>query len=463
MRRVIGLCLVGLGTFLIVIAVVLPTFVVGQITKFPLNEYETATLVADNASYFDATTLSERSPVTLQATYTIKGDGPAGNSSTAVWNEFSYVYDVTNHYQVQIQSRRFAFDRKTAQLVQCCGEAVNGKPTVQTGVLGYVFPIGTKKQTYDLFDITLNKPVPFVYTGTTTVNGISAYVFTNNVPPTQIGTLTVPGSLVNSTASSVTAPEYYSNHVTYDVDPTTGALIDVNEHDVQTLDSPGTTTPVLTLINSDLVMTPASVTQVVGLDNNGRNELTLLNLILPIVLGVVGAIVLVVGLLMLRQRHEDVEPGPTTPAPERAAVPEEPTRVDLVPGLDAEHQEATAETGSAAESPEPAPSATEEAPAGAPAPVEETAESPVAEEAAPEAEAGTAETAAEAAPAETAPAETAPAETAPAETAPAETVTANGESVAAETATANGGASTATVRRRMRRTTKSSSEPEPGA
>jgi hypothetical protein len=456
MRRVIGLCLVGLGTFLIVIAVVLPTFVVGQITKFPLNEYETATLVADNASYFDATTLSERSPVTLQATYTIKGDGPAGNSSTAVWNEFSYVYDVTNHYQVQIQSRRFAFDRKTAQLVPCCGEAINGKPTVQTGVLGYVFPIGTKKQTYNLFDVTLDKPVPFVYTGMTTVNGISAYVFTNNVPPTQIGTLTVPGSLVNSTATSVTAPEYYSNHVTYDVDPTTGALIDVNEHDIQTLDSPGTSTPVLTLINSDLVMTPASVTKVVGLDTNGRNELSLLNLILPIVLGVVGAIILVVGLLMLRQRREDVEPGPTTPAPERAAVPEEPTRVDLVPGLDAEHQEATAETESAAESPEEAPSAAEEAAAPAEE-TAETAESPVAEESGPEAESGPATAAEESAPAATAE-ETAPAE-ATEESAPAETA----EAAPAETAAANGGASTATVRKRARRITKSSAEPDPGA
>jgi hypothetical protein len=452
MRRVIGLSLVGLGTFLIVIAIVLPTFIVSQVVKFPLNEYETATLVADNASYFNATTLAERSPVTLQATYTIKGDGPAGNSSTAVWNEFSYVYDVTNHYQVQLQSRRIAFDRKTAQLVQCCGEAVDGKPTAQSGVLGYVFPMGAKKQTYDLYDITIDKPVPFVYTGTTTVDGISAYVYTNTVPPTQIGTQTVPGSLIDSAATSVNAPEYYSNHVVYDVDPTTGALINVNEHEMQTLDSPGTSTPALTLINADLVMTPASVTKVVGLDNNGRNELSLLNLILPIVLGVVGAIALIAGVLMMRQPRLDVEAGPTTPAPERAAVPEQPTRVDLVPGLDGEAQEATAETESPAESREEAPPAAGEVPAEEgvteaapvaeagqasaaddPAPAEE---SPAAGEAAPDAEAGTAEVAQEAAPAEA--------------TAPAE-------------AAANGGASAATVRKRVRRASKSAAEPEAGA
>jgi hypothetical protein len=443
MRRVIGLSLVGLGTFLIVIAVVLPTFIVGQVTKFPLNEFETATLIANNASYFDATTLTVKSPVTLQATYTIKGDGAAGTNSTAVWNEFSYVYDVTNHNQVQIQSRRFAFDRTTAQLVQCCGEAVDGKPTVQNGVLGYVFPMGAKKQTYDLFDITLGKPVPFVYTGTTTVEGIKAYVFVNNVPPTQIGTQTVPGSLVNSTATSVVAPEYYANHVVYDVDPVTGALIDVNEHEQFSLYSPTTNTQALTLTNADLVMTRASVTEVVGLDTNGRNELNLLQLIIPIVLGVVGAIALVIGILLLRQPGEDVVAGPTTPAPEQAAVPEERTRASLVPGLDDEPTEATAESESAAPEtsaaaetstvPETSAAAgTEEAPVAA---AEASASAPAAAAAAPEG----GDTAAEASP-------------------PASAETAR----SAETAGVNGKAGTGAAPRRGRRVTKST-QPDSGA
>ena len=126
MRRVIGLILAGLGTFLIVMAVLLPTWVVGQVVKFPLNEYETATLEASNASYFSPTSLTEKTGVNLEATYTIKGDASAGNSSTAVWNEYSYVYDLTNQQPVQQMTRRFAFDRRTGQLVDCCGASVNG-------------------------------------------------------------------------------------------------------------------------------------------------------------------------------------------------------------------------------------------------------------------------------------------------------------------------------------------------
>ena len=78
MRRNIGLVLAGLGAFLIVLAVVLPTWIVGQVVKFPLNEYQSATLAASNASYFSATSLTEKTGVNLQATYTIKGDGAAG-------------------------------------------------------------------------------------------------------------------------------------------------------------------------------------------------------------------------------------------------------------------------------------------------------------------------------------------------------------------------------------------------
>jgi hypothetical protein len=343
MRRVVGLSLAGLGTFLIVIAVVLPTFIVSQVIKFPLNEYETATLDATGASYFNGGTGTERSPVNLQATYTIKGAAKQGTSSTAVWDEFSYVEDLTNHQGVQLMTRTFAFNRKSGELVACCGESINGKPVVQSGLVGYVFPIGTKKQTYQVFDTTLLKEMPFTYSGTTTTDGIQTYQFVENVAPTQIGTVNgVPGSLIGSTQSTVSAPEYYSIHLIYNIDPETGALLDVNEHEVQALYNPATNQQALTLFNADLIATPASVARVVVLDNSGRNELTLLKTILPIVLGIVGVVALIVGIFLLRRPREDVESGPTTPAPELAAVPEEaaPTQEaaqkSLVPGLDDE-------------------------------------------------------------------------------------------------------------------------------
>ena len=308
MRRNIGLVLAGLGAFLIVLAVVLPTWIVGQVVKFPLNEYQSATLAASDASYFSAKSLTEKTGVNLRATYTIKGDGKAGTSSTAVWDEYSYVYDMTNHYAVQQMARRFAFDRKTGQLTMCCGANVNGDSSVQQrGLVGYVFPFGTKKQTYQVFDITLNKPVPFPYAGTADVRGITTYKFTEDVAPTQVATQTVPGSLVGMSAASVTLPEFYEIHLTYYVDPVTGALVNVQEHQTMSLHNPSTGAQALLLFDANLKVTPSALTTIVKLDTDGRSKLTLLKVILPLALGIVGIIVLVTGLVLGRRRHPDVD------------------------------------------------------------------------------------------------------------------------------------------------------------
>ena len=301
MRGVIGVILAGLGACLILVAILLPTWVTGQVVKFPLNEYETATLTASNASYFSPGSLSEKTGVSMEATYTIKGDASKGSSSTAVWNEYSYVYDLTNHQAVQEMTRTFAFDRRTGQLVNCCGASLNGVATVQTGLVGYVFPIGTQKQTYQVYDTTLKRPMPFTYSGTTTVDGIQAYEFVENVTPVQIATLSVPGSFVGSSAAVVSAPEFDQLHLIYYVDPDTGALLDVNEDQTLTLHNPDTGAAALVLFDADLIATPASVRQIVGLDSSGRNELALLETTLPLALGIAGGVALLAGIFLARK------------------------------------------------------------------------------------------------------------------------------------------------------------------
>jgi hypothetical protein len=306
MRGIIGLILAGLGAFLILVAVLLPTWVVGRIMKFPLNEYQTATLQAANASYFSAKTLSAQTGVTMQATYTIKGDASAGNSSTAVWNEFSWVEDITHHQPVQSQTRKLAFDRRTAELVNCCGASVNGNTAVhQSGVAGYVFPFNTQKKTYQVFDTTLGKPMPFVYSGTANVSGIQTYMFDEDYGPTQTGTSPFLGNLVGSSSALVVLPEYNALHLVYYVDPETGALVNVNEHQTTTLRNPANGASV-TVFDADLIVTPSSLATIVGLDNKGRNEIALLGTTLPIVLGIAGGVLLIAGIFLGRKRRDEV-------------------------------------------------------------------------------------------------------------------------------------------------------------
>jgi hypothetical protein len=367
MRRVVGLVLAGLGAALIVFAVLMPTYVSSRVLKFPLNEYETATLTASNVSYFSPTKLTELTGVNMEATYTLKGNAAAGSSSTAVWNEFTYVYDETNKLPFQTLTRTFAFNRRNAQLIDCCGANVNGDSSIrQTGYVGYVLPIGTQKQTYDVFDANLNRPVPFTYAGTGTVDGIQTYKFVENVLATKNGSQTLPGSLVGQSQATVTLPQYYQMHLTYWIDPDTGALLNVTEDEKLTLED-STGAQALLLLDANLAATQPSINGVVAQDNSGRSKRTMVTATLPLVTGIVGVLLLIVGIILARRPREDVEAAPSAASPElasadpeeaagpeEAATPEQTVgpeevarpaaRASIVPGLDERPHEATAES-----------------------------------------------------------------------------------------------------------------------
>ena len=295
-------------------------------------------------NYFSRVKLTEKTDVSVRATYTIRGDAAAGNSSTAVWDESASVYDVTNGLLVNSMTRRFAFNRRTAELVDCCGANVNGDSAIrQAGVVGYVFPFGTQKKTDQVFDTTLDKPVPFVYSGTADTDGIGTYVFTENVPATQVVTITVPGSFFGLKAKVVKLPEIYQIHLVYWVDPETGALLNVNEDEKVTLQNATTGATVAVLYDGDLVATPGTVSAVVRLDSSGRSELSLLDTILPLVCGIAGAVALVAGIILLvRRPREDMAELDAISAGPAAAAATSGGRAP-VPAMEAEAFEGTPE------------------------------------------------------------------------------------------------------------------------
>jgi hypothetical protein len=243
----------------------------------------------------------------MRVTDTVKGDSNASTSSTAVWNEFTYLYDVTNAKVFNYSSRRAAFDRRTSQLVNCCGASIGGDTSIrQTGLSGYVWPFNTQKQTYNVFDTTLLRPMPYTYEGTGTIHGITVYRFVEQVAPTQAGTQTLPGSLVGSSQPSATLPQYYTATNTDWVDPVTGAILTVTETQ-QLLVRDATGAHTLLLFDGTLAMTPQSIQQAVNLDKDGRNKLNLLEVVVPLVAGVLGLIALITGILLARRSGDQPE------------------------------------------------------------------------------------------------------------------------------------------------------------
>jgi len=307
MRRVTGLVASALGTFLIVLALFMRFYVAGQAIKFPLNEDTISTLTASNVTYFSPVTLTELTGVTLQNTITVQGDVASGDSGRAVWDEFSYTYDITNHQQFEYTMQRLAFDRRSAELINCCGTFVGLKTNLQVSGLGYVWPFNAQERTYDVFDSILMKPMPFSYAGMAVIDGERAYKYVESVPATRASTETLPGSLVGvKDQQTVTLGEYYQGTTTEWVDPITGLSVKTNSNQHLYL-AVSSGTPLLNLLQADFSSTGSTVASAVDTAKSEDNKINLLTLLLPLTLGLTGLIALVIGIILARPREQHAD------------------------------------------------------------------------------------------------------------------------------------------------------------
>lgn len=305
MSRVMVPVVSGLGSFLLMVALITRFYLADNVIKYPLNEYKAETLVAHNASYFSPGRLAEVTGVTVTETATVKGDAAAGNSSRAVWSEFDYVYDVTNHAQVGAALQRLAFDRKTGALIKCCGEFVGTNNHTQFDVSGqaYSWPFNTQKQTYQIFDNAIYRPAPARYEGTATIDGLTTYKFVEQVPPTFLRSQVFPGFLVGEKGqSSVTLGEYVQETIVNYVDPVTGGQVDTTaDENLSFRDSSGTTR--LVLLQADFKMSPSTVQSLVDLAKSGERDIGLLTTIVPLTAGLVGLALLVTAAVLASRRR----------------------------------------------------------------------------------------------------------------------------------------------------------------
>ncbi|HEY2506076.1 MAG TPA: DUF3068 domain-containing protein [Streptosporangiaceae bacterium] len=308
MRRVLGVTFTGLGAFLIVLAVLSRFYLPGQVVKFPLNEYTITRLTGTHVNYLNAQLGVEATASQVRAVSTTQGDVSAGSSSVAVWNDIIGVFDITNNASpgqpISYSTERLAFNRRTGELVNCCGAEIGTKRPKMSGQ-GFVWPIGVQKRTYQVFDTTLLKPEPARYTGTATVDGRKTYVFVESVTAQKFGSITVPGSLVNLPQSTVTLPEVLTATNTYYVDPGVGSPIKEVEQQDQFLQDPTTGASALTLFHGTLTSTPQSISSAASTAKKYDTELLWLQTLVPLIGLILGLILVVVGILLVSFEPSD--------------------------------------------------------------------------------------------------------------------------------------------------------------
>jgi Porin PorA len=324
--------LAGVGAFLLVAGLLLRFYAAPQLIAAPTSVYEQDVLVSPQASYFDEGALVTRHNVRLTYTLTIRGDQRASNNTTGVWDTFASLADPHRHNVVNTVSQRYAFNRRTGQLSNCCGASINDSTQIRQSGIGLFWPIGTKKQTYSVFDNNSMKAWPAAYVGQVKDTGVQTYEFTQHVPATKVDVMTgVPTSLlgISGPSKNVVANRYWEATNTFWVDPRTGVLVDEEvkgQSYLQDVDGQGK----LSAVSLDLRMDQASRQSLAKQANKNAANITTISVLGPVALVVLGLILLLTATTPWRYLRrpgaegDDADPGSDEP----------PSNFDLLPGSD---------------------------------------------------------------------------------------------------------------------------------
>jgi hypothetical protein len=214
-----------------------------------------------------------------------------------------------------------AFDRSTGQ----------GRPGAQGDTVGttahlFKLPFHTSRTTYEIWDETAKRAVPLRFSGEQVLDGLRVYVFTRDVPATDLGVLplfeSIPGSYVgHPELPSIPADEWYETTDTrLYVEPVTGSLVGGTSSPhlwAQTTGRyAGLKVDLLTVRGAAPVAADAA--RLVRDAKHARQQVLLLQRA-PWVLGGVGLVLLAVA-FWLGRRRPVVRPAVDLPAPRGEAV-----------------------------------------------------------------------------------------------------------------------------------------------
>ncbi|MDX6361081.1 MAG: hypothetical protein QOC85_84, partial [Streptomyces sp.] len=224
----VSLVLLGLGTFLLVLAPLLAWYVQPRAAVNPVD-IDTTAVYTGSGSVFDVDKVKTVPDQKITVTQQVRGDvADSERSGKAVWDVTTTVDTDKSlpaadpHDALEFTPHRWVTDRRTNAPVHCCQE----KPYIE-GEAYLKFPFDVQKRAYRWWDNSLGATVTLDYRGTKKIRGYEGYRFTGTVPATRTGTRLVPGAIVGQPErSQVLAEEWYANHlIELVVDQRTGRVI----------------------------------------------------------------------------------------------------------------------------------------------------------------------------------------------------------------------------------------------
>lgn len=303
MRKWLVPTLLGLGAFLLAMAVVAQAWAPGQVERTPLDTDNT-THLSGNAEVAGGPDL-ELQPTPVLAWSGNKVDSDASTDDVAVWStSLCVVRDEggidgcvrANDPQgrlITAETDVFATDRHTALTVPNDGYVPEGTP--QQEGLQNKWPFGAEKTTYPVWDGVVGSSVDARYAGSDEIDGLPVYVYRADARATGV---VVVGEDIKGTYAQTT--DYY-------IEPRTGAIINQVVHQVRVARGVGK------ILDLDLAFTDDQVQTNVDDARTNIDTLRLMEDIVPLVGYVAGGLAVVAGLVLLvvrRRRPAGLETPP---------------------------------------------------------------------------------------------------------------------------------------------------------
>ncbi len=308
MKRIIGLIVFGLGVAFLVAAPLFRFYVTPKVAVAPLNQYTVSTGVgvANKMLNIPASAAAGKavidSNVALTNTRYTKGDvtasqqNPAKSQNLAIYDTFSRIDTPTG--LLTASSSRYAFNRTTSVLSNCCGANSGGQTVNFTGVMPLKFPFFVGKQTYQIWNDSTQSTVPAVFVDAENHAGISSYKFQQDLPATKVpgSDSQVPAKLAGQPgAGNISVAQYVAFQATLWIEPLTGQIIDSSVHQTQSYRGADGATDLVVIVDANFSGQPAYVAQSAKTIKSLADQLNLVKNILPIVFLILGIILIAVG------------------------------------------------------------------------------------------------------------------------------------------------------------------------
>ncbi|MDG4834052.1 porin PorA family protein [Solwaraspora sp. WMMD1047] len=320
MKRFVGAVLFGLGVLLLIFAIALPVYVTPAVSQLPYDlDRSTSVAVSEDSTYLriasgqaniETGRLTSTVEVLPQAKLTrekMTGD-LAGEAM--VWSVYSQVRTLSDAV-VSGYSTEFALDRRSAATVDWDGEWLDDgteQPANYDGQV-YKFPFDTQRTDYQVFDRDLRKSFPATFQEVTTVEGVEVYRFEQVVPeqPLVVSDSSLQVLLARFAPGATGGQVVYRNTRNYWVEPVTGVYVDVQDQPYKEFRPDGGGAPTV-LLDADFRYDAATVQASADRAKENSASITLVSRTAPIGLGVLGAVLLLLGGWLVLS-------GPRPPAP----------------------------------------------------------------------------------------------------------------------------------------------------